>query len=200
MVTADFCRCLVLQCVDDRRSDDWGRFVADKTAEQLLHEFRGSVSADATMSLLRSRDALLYISLMAAHLGDGQIVDGQTLSAAIDADLPSLLRSYSPAVDDESLLTADDLLVRWRKRGWVQRTPDPRDPRIERYQLTSGASAAVRQLRDLKRQISIATESALSMVMGQLRQIATDANPDPIARKHAIEERIAELRARSKTT
>lgn len=180
----------------DLHYGDWGFDpLADMTAEQLLHEFRGSVSADATMSLLRSRDALLYMALMAAHLGDGQIVDGQTLSAAIDADLPSLLRSYSPDEGDEPPLAADDLLVKWRKKGWVQRTPDPRDPRIERYQLTSGASIAVRQLRNLKRQTSIATESALSMVMAQLRQIATDANPDPIARKRAIEDRIAELSA-----
>lgn len=165
------------------------------TAEQLLHEFRGSTSADAAMSLLRSRDALMYLSLMAAHLGDGQIVDGQSLSAAIDADLPSLLRSYTPEEGDDLGVTADILLIRWRKRGWVQRTADPRDPRIERYQLTSGAHTAVRQMRNLKRQTSIATESALAMVMSQLRQIATDANPDPMARRRAIEERIAELSA-----
>ncbi|ONI88003.1 hypothetical protein ALI22I_19855 [Saccharothrix sp. ALI-22-I] len=169
--------------------------MTDLTAEQLLHEFRSSAAADTTLSLLRSRDALLHLSLMAAHLGDGQVVDGQSLAAVIDADLPSLLRSYRPEEDDDAASTADVLLTRWRKRGWVQRTADPRDPRIERYQLTSGASAAVRQLRNLKRQTSIATESALAMVMAQLRQIATDANPDPMARKRAIEERIAELSA-----
>jgi hypothetical protein len=167
--------------------------LAEQTAEQLLHEFRSSVTADVTMSLLRSRDAMLYIALMAAHLGDGQIVDGQSLSASIDADLPALLRGYSPGDGDELALTADDLLVRWRKRNWVQRTADPRDPRIERYQLTSGAAAAVRQLRDLQRQTSIATESALAMVMAQLRQIATDANPDPMARRRAIDDRIRDL-------
>ncbi len=169
--------------------------MTDLTAEQLLHEFRSSAAADTTLSLLRSRDALLHLSLMAAHLGDGQVVDGQSLAAAIDADLPSLLRSYRPEEEDDAAATADVLLNRWRKRGWVLRTADPRDPRIERYQLTSGASAAVRQLRNLKRQTSIATESALAMVMAQLRQIATDANPDPMARKRAIEERIAELSA-----
>jgi hypothetical protein len=39
------------------------------------------------MSLLRSRDALLYLALMAAHLGEGQIVDGQSLAAMIGDDL-----------------------------------------------------------------------------------------------------------------
>ncbi|MGW6930768.1 DUF3375 family protein [Lentzea sp. NPDC054927] len=167
--------------------------MAEQTAEQLLHEFRSSATADVTMSLLRSRDAMLYLALMAAHLGDGQIVDGQSLSASIDADLPALLRSYSPEDTDESTITADDLLMRWRKRGWVQRSADPRDPRIERYQLTSGAAAAVRQLRTLRQQTSIATESALAMVMAQLSQIAADANPDPLIRRRMIDDRIAEL-------
>ncbi|WHT22651.1 DUF3375 family protein [Crossiella sp. CA-258035] len=168
--------------------------MAKLTAERFLHEFSGNTAADATMSLLRSRDALLHLSLMAAHLGDGQIVDGRSLTASMDADLPSLLRSYTPE-DSELSLTADDLLGRWCKRGWVRRTADPSDPRVERYQLTSGAITAVRQMRSLRRQTSIATESALALVMTQLRQIATEANPDPQARRRAIEDRIAELSA-----
>jgi DNA-binding MarR family transcriptional regulator len=145
------------------------------------------------MSLLRARDALLYLSLMAAHLGDGQIVDGQTLTAAIDADLPGLLRSYTAEEEIDGAIDADTLLIRWRKKGWVHRSADPRDPRVERYQLTSGASAAIRQIQNLQRQSSIATESALAMVMSQLREIATDSNPDPAARRHALEIRIEEL-------
>lgn len=173
--------------------------MVEMTAEQFLHEFRSSAAADTTMSLLRSRDALLYLSLMAAHLGDGQIVDGRTLSAAIDADLPGLLRSYTPeeGEGDERApaVDADALIARWSRKGWVHRSPDPRDPRIERYRLTSGASAAVRQMRNLQRRSSIATESALSIVMAQLREIATEANPDPAVRRRAIEDRIAELLA-----
>jgi hypothetical protein len=44
-----------------------------KSAEAYFHEFRASADTDAAMSLLRSRDALLYLALMAAHLGEGQI-------------------------------------------------------------------------------------------------------------------------------
>ena len=94
--------------------------MAGTSAEQLLHEFRDSAVADATMSLLRSRNALLHLALMAAHLGDGQIVDGQSLTSAIDADLASLLRSYTPSPEDDStpaLVDADALLARWTKRG-----------------------------------------------------------------------------------
>lgn len=171
--------------------------MTERTAEQLLHEFRSNATADVTMSLLRSKDAMLYMALMAVHLGDGRIVDGQTLSAAIDADLPTLLRSYIPEeIDDDTLIPlwdADTLLTRWRKKRWVNRSADPRDPRIERYQLTSGASVAVRQILNLQRQTSIATESALAIVISKMHQIATEANPDPTVRREAINTQIAEL-------
>lgn len=150
------------------------------------------------MSLLRSQDALLHLSLMAAHLGDGQIVDGQSLAADMNADLPALLRSFTPSREPEdaeaSTLDADQLLTKWTKRGWVHRSVDPAS-RIERYQLTSGASQAVRQMRALHRHSSVATESALAMVMEDIRQIATAANPDPAVRRRALHEQIAALRA-----
>jgi hypothetical protein len=172
--------------------------LANRTAEQLLHEFRSNATADVTMSLLRSQDALLHLSLMAAHLGEGQIVDGQSLAADMNADLPALLRSFTPSREPEdaeaSSLDADQLLTRWTKRGWVHRSVDPAS-RIERYQLTSGANQAVRQMRALHRHSSVATESALAMVMEDIRHIATDANPDPAVRRRALQEQIAALRA-----
>ena len=162
--------------------------MAGKNAEQLYHEFRSNAQADVTMSLLRSPHALVHLALMAAHLGDAQIVDGQTLIADMNADLPALLRSYTSTDEqdtrDEAAWDADNLLTKWTKRGWVRRSPDP-GRRIERYQLTSGSLQAVRQLRSLQRHSSVATESAFSMVMADLHQIATDANPDPAVRRHA---------------
>ena len=170
--------------------------MAGKSAEHLLHEFRANASADVTMALLQSRHAMFHLALMAAHLGDGQVVDGQTLTAEIDADLPALLRGYFPPEGEGAAWSsdADALLTRWTKKGWVHRSVDPQT-RVERYQLTSGAMQAVRQVRNLRRQSSVATESALAMVMAELRQIATDANPDPAARREALEAQIAALAA-----
>jgi len=166
-----------------------------RSAEQLMYEFRTNAAADVTMSLLRSPQAAVHMALMAAHLGDGQIVDGQTLTAAINADLPTLLRDLSePGSDDDAgeVMDAGRLLGRWTKRGWVYRSVDPAT-RVERYQLTSGAVAAVRQMRNLQRHSSVATESALAMVMAEMRQVATDANPDPLVRREAINAQIAAL-------
>lgn len=148
------------------------------------------------MSLLRSNDALLHLALMAAHLGNGQILDGEALNAALDEDLPQLLRSHPQGEDGElvSFPDVDTVLTRWTKRGWVRRTINP-DSRIERYQLTSGAAQAVRQMRNLRRRSTVATESALAMVMMEIRQIATEANPDAELRRLALDEQIAQLTA-----
>src|SRR4051812_8416213 len=94
--------------------------LASRSAEQLLHEFRSNATADVTMSLLRSSDALLHLALMAAHLGEGQIVDGQSLAADMNADLPALLRSVTPSREQDAAeaptLDAEHLLTKWTKR------------------------------------------------------------------------------------
>ncbi len=159
-----------------------------RSAESWYHEFKASAAADVAMALLRSTDALLSLALMAAHLGDGQLVDGLTLAARMDADLADLRAVVSIETD------ADGLLRRWLKRKWVHRSVDP-ETRIERYQLTSGAGQAVRQMRDLQRPGSIATESALALVMGEMRHIASYANPDPATRIKVLDEQIDALTA-----
>jgi len=166
-----------------------------KTAEELFYAFKANAAADVAMSLLRSQDALLYVALMAAHLGDGQIVDGLTLTVLIEEDLVDLRGSVTPEDQEEpGSSAAEELLRRWTKKGWVHRSVDP-ETRIERYQLTSGASQAVRQMRGLQRHNSTATESALSMVMAEMRQIASQANPDPVARTKLLDEQIRALAA-----
>jgi hypothetical protein len=171
--------------------------VVAKSAEQFLHEFRSGSEADAAMSLLRSRHALVHLALMAAHLGDGRIADGMTLTAVLDEDLPLLAQSLPGAEANAPtgvLSDAEEVLATWVRKRWVHRGVDP-ETRTERYQLTSGAAHAVRQMRGLRGESSVATRSALAMVMAELRQIATEADPDPIVHRKAIGEQIAVLQA-----
>lgn len=148
------------------------------------------------MSLLRSRDALLHLALLAAHLGDGRVVDGDALIAAIDRDLPGLRGCYPVEGDDspDDAPDADALVSRWTARGWVHRTVEP-ERRVEQYQATTGALQAARQMGNLQRQTSTATESALAMVMTEIHRIATEANPDPEARRAALDQQIEALTA-----
>jgi len=147
-----------------------------KTAEAYFYEFRASADTDAAMSLLRSRDALLYLALMAAHLGEGQLVDGQSLTARIADDLAGL--DSAAGQDGDAARDPDSILRRWTRQGWVHRSIDY-ETRTERYQLTAGAHQAVQQIRSVRRHSSTATQSALAMVMTELRQIAVEASPDP---------------------
>jgi hypothetical protein len=165
-----------------------------KSAERLFHEFRSNSDADVAMSLLRSANALLYLSLMAAHLGEGQIVDGMSLAASIEEDLADIRRTAtSEDFDDPGPDAADGMLRHWTRKGWLYCSINA-DTRTERYQLTSGAEQAVRQMVNLQRHTSTATESALSMVMAEIRQIATAANPDPAVRKKALTAQIDALK------
>jgi hypothetical protein len=160
-----------------------------KNAETYFYEFQASAETDAAMSLLRSRRAAVYLALMAAHLGDGQIIDGQTLDGILDEDLAALAAAARQEPEEPQAV-----LRTWTRKGWVHRSLDP-ETRIERYQLTAGAHQAVQQMRSIRRHTSVATESALTMVMEELRQIAAEANPDPEIRKTAIQDQIDMLAA-----
>lgn len=145
------------------------------------------------MALLRARDAVLHLALIAGHLGEGQIVDGPSLAAALEEDLYVLQGEIDPEPDeDQDEDVAARLLRGWTKRGWVHRTIDLVTG-TERYQITSGAHQAVRHMKSLERPDSMATESAMSLVATELRQIATQSNPDPQVRLRALDEQIAEL-------
>jgi hypothetical protein len=164
-----------------------------KSAETYFYEFQTSAETDVAMSLLRSREAFLYLALMATHLADGQIVDGQTLAALVSEDLTVLGAAVRRDPDGP-----EAMLRKWTRKGWVHRSVDT-ETRIERYQLTAGALQAVQQMRGIQRHTSTATESALALVMEELRQIAAEANPDPEMRKRVIKDQIEMLVAQLKS-
>src|SRR5258707_2326661 len=102
-----------------------------KSAESLFHEFSTNAAADVAVALLRAKDALLHLALMAAHLGDGQVVDGLTLVALVGDDLADLRAVASAGTDEAGTSAAEGVLRRWVKKGWVHRSIDP-ETRIER--------------------------------------------------------------------
>lgn len=87
--------------------------------------------------------------------------------------------------DGDPARDPDSMLRRWTRQGWVHRSIDY-ETRTERYQLTAGAHQAVQQIRSVHRHSSTATQSALAMVMTELRQIAVEASPDPQQRAEAL--------------
>ena len=170
-----------------------GRAGVRKTAEEYFYEFRAGADSDASMSLLRSRDALLQMALMAARLGEGQVVDGQSLAAMIGEDLAAI-GTAAGGEDGDVGRDPEAVLRRWTRQGWAHRSIDP-DGKAERYRLTAGAHQAVQQAISVRRHSSTATQSALAMVMDGLRQVAADASPDPLQRISVLREQIAVLEA-----
>jgi len=88
-----------------------------KSAETYFYEFQTSAETDVAMSLLRSKEAFLYLALMATHLADGQIVDGQTLAALVSEDLTVLGAAVRPDLDGP-----EAMLRKWTRKGWVHRS------------------------------------------------------------------------------
>jgi hypothetical protein len=170
----------------------------EDSAARLFHRFHDSASADTMVSLLRSRHFEVHLALMAAHLGEGQVVDGGGLEAAIGEDLHAVDRSHTPDEGEEQSWSAlvrgssGAVLARWTEKRWVHRTVDERSGRMQ-YQLTSGALQAVQYMRGLDRTTTMATKSAVGMIAEQIGAIAASSNPDPVARKAAIQQQIEEL-------
>ncbi|GAA1459408.1 DUF3375 domain-containing protein [Williamsia maris] len=161
-------------------------------AATLYAAFSENADADVTLRLLRSRSAMVYLAMMAARLADGQ-VDGDHLADGIDADLTDLAAHWTDR--GLSVPTPVELLDRWVKDGFVARTLDP-DRHVERYQLTRGATTAITQVQAVRHDRSVATETAMEMVIGRLSNIAVAINPDPGEHIRDLDAKIAELTRR----
>ncbi|KQR99441.1 hypothetical protein ASG12_00995 [Williamsia sp. Leaf354] len=162
------------------------------SAAALHAAFTESADADVTLRLLRSRSAMVHLALMAARLGDGQ-VDGDHLAAGLAHDIAALSSHWTDR--DVAVPTAEELLDLWTRRGFVARTLDA-DRHIERYQLTRGATTALAQVQSVRHDRTVATQTAMEMVIGRLSNIAVAINPDPGEHIRDIDAKIAELTAR----
>ncbi|ORM34994.1 DUF3375 domain-containing protein [Williamsia sp. 1135] len=166
--------------------------MARPTAAQLYAAYGDNADSDVTLRLLRSRNAVPYLAIMAARLADGQ-VDGDHLSAGVEKDLADLADHWLQR--GWELPTADDLLDRWVRAGYLARTLVT-DTQIERYQLTRGATQAIAQVQAVRQNRTVATETVLELVMSRLSNIAVSINPDPGEHIRDIDQKLSELTAR----
>ncbi|MBT0567640.1 DUF3375 family protein [Williamsia sp. CHRR-6] len=166
--------------------------MARSDAAALYAAFTENADADVTLRLLRSRSAMVYLAMMAARLSDGQ-VDGDHLAAGIAHDIETLASHWSDR--GVAVPTAEELLDRWVRDGFVARTLDEQR-HLERYQLTRGATTALAQVQAVRHDRSVATETAMELVIGRLSNIAVTINPDPGEHIRDIDAKIAELTAR----
>ena len=166
--------------------------MARPTAAQLYAAYGDNADSDVALRLLRSRNAVPYLAIMAARLADGQ-VDGDHLAAGMEKDLYDLAGHWTDR--GWELPTPEDLLDRWVRAGYLARTLHS-DSTIERYQLTRGATQAIAQVQAVRQNRTVATETVLELVMSRLSNIAVAIDPDPGEHIRDIDQKIAELSRR----
>lgn len=142
-----------------------------------------AVDSDAAWGLLRKdrEHASVAMAVLAEHLdGDVRQVDALELYERVEQDLVAL-RGHGL----ELPLTARGYLTEWAKAGYLVRRAVAAT-RSETFELSSEGLAAIRFLESRVAPAQTMTESRLSSLARQLRQIAIDTDP-------AAERRLARL-------
>lgn len=146
---------------------------------------------DGAWRLLRADNAPVIAGLLGAHLsGDDRRLDAEELYERLDIDLERLR-----AQEFSLPLSAKGYCAQWRAAGFLIRRPSA-DARGETLELSPDAIAAIRFVQGRAQPRTSVTESRLSSLAAQVRQLAIDTDPDAAARIALLEEEVQRLERR----
>ncbi len=146
---------------------------------------------DSALRLLRADSAPVIAGLLGIHLGgDERRVDSEELYERLDTDLERL-RAHGMSLP----LNAKGYCTDWRSVGYLVRRPSS-DARGETLELSPDAIAAIRFIEGRAAPRATATESRLSSLATQVRQLAIDSDPDVSARIALLQEEIERIQHR----
>ncbi len=146
---------------------------------------------DDAWRLLRADNGAVVAGLLGVHLGgDDRRLDADELYERLDTDLERL-RAHGLTLP----LSAKGYCAQWRTAGFLVRRPAA-DARGETLELSPDAIAAIRFLQARAEPRSSVTESRLSSLAAQVRQLAIDTDPDVAARIALLEQEIQRLERR----
>jgi hypothetical protein len=145
---------------------------------------------------LSAEHAPAVMALIRAHLLDGpRRLPASLLVERIGRDLERFRAEGWDLPQPASAYLAD-----WLAAGWLERSLSADGE--EEYEASAAAAQAIRFAQELTAQRTVATESRLGLVIGQLVQLAEETEPDPALRaarllreRERIEARIAAVRA-----
>ncbi len=145
---------------------------------------------DAALRLLRMDHAAATLALLGEHLGgDERRLAAEELYERVDADMEQLR-----ATGWDLKGSARGYVAQWRNAGFlIRRSSD--ESRGETYELSSAALRAMRFVNDLEAPKQSATESRLTSLATQLRQLAIDTDPQSQRRLERLEEQRAQIDA-----
>jgi len=149
-----------------------------------------------TWKLLSAENAPAVMVLIQAHLLDGpRRLPASLLVERLGRDLERFRAEGWDLPQPASAYLADWLAAGWLERGLTAEGE-------EEYEASAAAAQAIRFARELTAQRTVATESRLGLVIGQLVQLAEETETDPAIRaerllreRARIDERIAAVRA-----
>lgn len=139
--------------------------------------------SDPALRLMRAEQAPVLAGLLGTHLGgDERRLEAEELYERLDIDLERL-RAHGL----ELPLGAKGYCAAWRAAGYLLRRP-ALDSRGETLELSPDAIAAIRFVQGRAAPRSSVTESRLSSLAAQVRQLAIDTDPDVSTRIALLEE------------
>lgn len=148
-----------------------------------------------TWKLLSAENAPAIMALIQVHLLNGpRRLPAALLVERIGRDLERFRADGWDLPQPASAYLAD-----WLAAGWLERSLSADGE--EEYEASAAAAQAIRFAHELSAQRTVATESRLGLVIGQLVQLAEETEPDPEVRaerllreRARIDERIAAVR------
>ena len=149
---------------------------------------RRLVDEDAALRLFRADNAPVALALLTKHLGEGERrLPADELYERVDEDLEELR-----GAGFELTGNAQYYVTQWRNAGFLVRRSSS-DSREETLELSSHALQAVRFVQELETPVVAATESRLTNLSNQIRQLAIDTDPQSQRRLERLQEQRREI-------
>lgn len=160
-----------------------------KAAQQVL-AYRRLREEGTAWRLLAADSAPFVLGILHSHLlGNERRLPSSLLIERIRQDLEQL---RARGVDLAQ--SAEAYLADWLRMGFVERSYQP-GASEEEYELSAQAIRAIQFVQSLTEPRAVATESRLSLVLGQLQQLAEQTETNPELRIEALERERARLDA-----
>ena len=168
------------------------RIMHPSTQAQALRQLR----QQPTWKLLSAENGPAVMALIQAHLLEGpRRLPASLLVERLGRDLERFRAEGWDLPQPASAYLAD-----WLAAGWLERGLSADGE--EEYEASAAAAQAIRFAQELSSQRTVATESRLGLVIGQLAQLAEETEPDPAIRaerllreRERLDARIAAVRA-----
>lgn len=159
-----------------------GRVAAVSTLSTALAAQRLSADHPA-WAFLRAQHAAPAIAILGEHLGgEDKRLPAPVLFSKVDEDL-AVLRDHGFDLPQ----TAQQYCAAWRDAGFLVRRA-AESAREEVFELSEGALTAIRFVSQLADRRQTVTESRLSTILAQVRQLAVETDPDASSRLRALRE------------